>query len=119
MSSVKRHKLNSANKGFCLLRNYEHAGTENSYARLVVLATRQRPGTAKGVIFLTPEDETRNSNIIVMPDVYDRNHLLVTRSKFLLVEGVLQNRDNVIHVKATRLMELSDRALEVQSHDFH
>jgi error-prone DNA polymerase len=81
--------------------------------------TRQRPGTAKGVIFLTLEDETRHSNVIVMPDVYDRNRLLVTRSKFLLVEGVLQNRDNVIHVKATRLMELSDRALEVQSHDFH
>jgi error-prone DNA polymerase len=73
----------------------------------------------KGVIFLTIEDETRHSNVIVMPDVYDRNRLLVARSKFLLVEGVLQNRDNVIHVKATRLMELSDRALEVQSHDFH
>lgn len=75
--------------------------------------------TAKGIIFLTLEDKTRHSNVIVMPDVYDRNRLLVIRSKFLLVEGVLQNRDNVIHVKATRLMELSDGALEVQSHDFH
>lgn len=42
-----------------------------------------------------------------------------TRSKFLLVEGTLQNRDNVIHVRATRLKELSSYALELQSHDFH
>jgi error-prone DNA polymerase len=81
--------------------------------------TRQRPGTAKGVIFMTLEDETNISNVIVMPDIYDRNRLLVTRSKFLLVEGVLQNRDKVIHVKATRLMTLSDHALELSSHDFH
>jgi len=81
--------------------------------------TRQRPGTAKGVIFMTLEDETNISNVIVMPDIYDRNRLLVTRSKFVLVEGVLQNRDNVIHVRATRLMTLSDHALELSSHDFH
>ncbi len=81
--------------------------------------TRQRPGTAKGVIFMTLGDETNISNVIVMPDLYDRNRLLVTRSKFLLVEGVLQNRDNVVHVKATRLMTLSDRTLELSSHDFH
>jgi error-prone DNA polymerase len=81
--------------------------------------TRQRPGTAKGVIFMTLEDETNISNVIVVPDIYDRNRLLVTRSKFLLVEGNLQNRDNVIHVRATQLRELSNYALELQSHDFH
>jgi len=64
------------------------------------------------------EDETGIANVIVTPDLYDRDRL-VTRSKFLLVEGPLQNQDNVIHVKATRLTALSDRALEVQSHDFH
>lgn len=64
------------------------------------------------------EDETDISNVIVTPDLYDRDRLVVTRSKFLL-EGLRQNQDNVIHVKATRLTPLSDRALEVRSHDFH
>jgi error-prone DNA polymerase len=65
------------------------------------------------------EDETGIANVIVTPDLYDRDRLAVTRSKFLLVEGPLQNQDNVIHVKATRLTPLSDAALEVHSHDFH
>ena len=80
---------------------------------------RQRPGTAKGFIFISMEDETGIANVIVTPDLYERDRLVVTRSRFLLVEGSLQNQDNVIHVKATRLTALSDRALEVRSHDFH
>jgi error-prone DNA polymerase len=80
---------------------------------------RQRPGTAKGFIFLSMEDETGIANVIVTPDLYDRDRLIVTQSKFLLVEGPVQNQDNVIHVKAMRLTALSDRALAVQSHDFH
>ncbi|MBV8629274.1 MAG: error-prone DNA polymerase, partial [Silvibacterium sp.] len=80
---------------------------------------RQRPGTAKGFIFLSMEDETGIANVIVTPDLYERERLTVTRSKFLLVEGPLQNQDEVVHVKATRLTPLSDRALEVRSHDFH
>ncbi|WP_158822459.1 DNA polymerase III subunit alpha [Granulicella sp. S156] len=83
------------------------------------IIARQRPGTAKGFIFISMEDETGIANVIVTPDLYDRDRLVVTRSKFLLVEGPLQNQDNVIHVKATRLTALSDRALEVRSHDFH
>jgi error-prone DNA polymerase len=83
------------------------------------IIARQRPGTAKGFIFISMEDETGIANIIVTPDLYDRDRLVVTRSKFLLVEGVLQNQDNVIHVKATRLTALSDAALQVRSHDFH
>lgn len=65
------------------------------------------------------EDETGIANVIVTPDLYDRDRLVVTGSKFLLVEDPLQNRDNVIHVKTTRLSALSDRAMEVRSHDFH
>ncbi|HWE83534.1 MAG TPA: error-prone DNA polymerase [Terracidiphilus sp.] len=80
---------------------------------------RQRPGTAKGFIFISMEDETGIANVIVTPDLYERDRLVVTRSRFLLVEGPLQNQDNVIHVKATRLTALSDAALEVRSHDFH
>ena len=80
---------------------------------------RQRPGTAKGFIFISMEDETGIANVIVTPDLYDRDRLVVTRSKFLLAEGMLQNQDNVVHVKATRLLELSSSGLEPQSHDFH
>ena len=83
------------------------------------IIARQRPGTAKGFIFISMEDETGIANVIVTPDLYDRDRIVVTRSRFLLVEGPLQNQDNVIHVKATRLTALSDRALEVRSHDFH
>lgn len=83
------------------------------------IIARQRPGTAKGFIFLSMEDETGIANVIVTPDLYEQERLLVTRSKFLLVEGRLQNQDGVIHVKATRLMALSDLALELRSHDFH
>lgn len=83
------------------------------------IIARQRPGTAKGFIFISMEDETGIANVIVTPDLYDRDRLVVTRSKFLLVEGPLQNQDNVIHIKATRLTKLSDRSLEVRSHDFH
>jgi error-prone DNA polymerase len=80
---------------------------------------RQRPGTAMGFIFISMEDETGIANVIVTPDLYERERLTVVRSKFLLVEGVLQNQDGVIHIKASRLKMLSDGAIEMRSHDFH
>jgi len=80
---------------------------------------RQRPGTAKGFVFLSMEDETGIANIIVTPDFYERERVLVSRGRFLLVEGPLQNQDNVIHVKAMRMTALFDSALELRSHDFH
>ena len=80
---------------------------------------RQRPGTAKGFIFISMEDETGIANVIVTPNLYERNRLVVTRSKLLLAEGVLQNQEGVIHVKATRLQSLSGQMLEIRSHDFH
>ena len=83
------------------------------------IIARQRPGTAKGFIFISMEDETGIANVIVTPDLYDHDRLVVTRSKFLLVEGTLQNQDGVIHVKATKLKALSDAELEMRSHDFH
>jgi error-prone DNA polymerase len=80
---------------------------------------RQRPGTAKGFIFLSMEDESGIANVIVTPDLYERERMTVVRSKFLLVEGALQNQDGVIHVKAKRLAMLGDGAMEMRSHDFH
>jgi error-prone DNA polymerase len=80
---------------------------------------RQRPGTAKGFIFISMEDETGIANIIVSPNLYERNRLVLTRSKFLVVSGSLQNADSVIHVRAVQLIALADGALEMKSHDFH
>jgi error-prone DNA polymerase len=80
---------------------------------------RQRPGTAMGFIFLSMEDETGIANVIVAPHVYERHRSIVTRSKFIRAEGPLQNQEGVIHVKAVRLIALSEEGLEVRSHDFH
>ena len=72
-----------------------------------------------GFIFISMEDETGIANVIVTPDLYERERLAVVRSKFLLVEGALQNQDGVVHIKASRLEMLGDRAMEMRSHDFH
>ncbi len=80
---------------------------------------RQRPGTALGFIFLSMEDETGIANIIIHPDLYEQNRMIVTRSKFLRVTGNLQNQDGVIHVRATHLEELHVTDIQTKSHDFH
>ena len=80
---------------------------------------RQRPGTAKGFLFLTMEDETGVSNVIVTPDIYDRNRLVLVNEPLLLIEGPLQNQDNVIHVRARRIQPLKYSMTAGASHDFH
>jgi error-prone DNA polymerase len=80
---------------------------------------RQRPGTANGFIFISLEDETGISNAIITPDLYDQNRLLVIHERFLLIEGILQNVENVISVKAQRVSRLEITAAETRSHDFH
>ena len=64
---------------------------------------RQRPSTAKGFVFLSLEDETGIANVILTPDIFEENRLIVTRSRFLTIEGKLQNQEGVIHVKAERI----------------
>jgi error-prone DNA polymerase len=83
-----------------------------------MVITRQRPGTAKGFVFLTLEDETGISNIIVRPDLYDRERMTVVRQPFLLVEGVLQHQDGVRSIKAERLYGINGGA-SVEAHDFY
>jgi error-prone DNA polymerase len=81
--------------------------------------TRQRPGTAKGLIFLTLEDETGHTNIIVMPDVYSLDPMVVLHERFVQVKGRIQNQDGVVHLRAERISPLSVSAAATQSHDFH
>jgi len=81
--------------------------------------TRQRPGTAKGFVFLSLEDETGVANAIIAPDLFHSNRLLLASERFLAIEGILQNQDNVISVKAERVLPLFVTKAETISHDFH
>jgi error-prone DNA polymerase len=80
---------------------------------------RQRPGTAKGFVFLSMEDETGISNVIVTPQLFETNRLALVNYPFLLIEGVLQHQDNVISVKARKIEPLQMKVADVGSHDFH
>jgi len=80
--------------------------------------TRQRPGTAKGFVFLTLEDETGIANIIVRPDLFTEQKNAIVGEPYLLVEGTLQIQEGVTSVKADRVIGLSGGGPDPQSHDF-
>ncbi|HLJ73799.1 MAG TPA: error-prone DNA polymerase, partial [Thermoanaerobaculia bacterium] len=79
---------------------------------------RQRPGTAKGFVFLTLEDETGMSQAIVHPNLFREHRLLIVSAPGLIVEGILQNTDGQCSVKAEKFWPL-DGMSEMASHDFH
>jgi error-prone DNA polymerase len=81
---------------------------------------RQRPGTAKGFVFISLEDETGISNAIVRPDLFEELRLVITEESFLVIEGMLQNVDNVIHVRAEKIERLPhEQLVGSSSYDFH
>ncbi len=80
--------------------------------------TRQRPGTAKGMVFLTLEDEVGLANVIIRPDVFERQRPLILRAPFLVVEGVLQQQEGVTSVRAERVMGFAGDQPGTPSHDF-
>ncbi|MEX2205118.1 MAG: error-prone DNA polymerase [Myxococcota bacterium] len=82
---------------------------------------RQRPGSAKGFLFITLEDETGTSNAIVVPDMFQRHRALVQTAGLMLIEGPVQSQDGVIHVRARRFERLDGdtmAGLLPRSHDF-
>jgi error-prone DNA polymerase len=79
---------------------------------------RQRPGTAKGFVFLSLEDETGIANVIVTPRLFARQRLPLVAEPFLLVEGILQKQDGVVSIRAGRAEPLPRLAHVVPSHDF-
>jgi error-prone DNA polymerase len=103
--------------------------TQGRYVRTAgCVIARQRPGTAKGFVFLSLEDETGISNAILSPDVMEQHRVVILAEKFLLLEGVLQNQEGVVSVRvervaplrevyATEAVDITDA--EVRSHDFH
>jgi len=80
---------------------------------------RQRPGTAKGFVFLSLEDETGIANVIVTPQLFEKNRLALVDYPFLLIEGALQHLDNVVSVKAGGVEPLQMKVHNPGSHDFH
>jgi error-prone DNA polymerase len=91
---------------------------------------RQRPGTAKGFVFISLEDETGVSNAIVDPDLFERFRLVITEEAFLLIEGQVQNSDGVVlikardikplvHLPAMQAMQAGETLVGSESHDFH
>jgi error-prone DNA polymerase len=87
-----------------------------------MVITRQRPGTAKGFVFLTLEDETGIANIIVRPDLFARDRLVIVEEPFLIVDGVLQTQDGVTSVRAEAVHGLRPTGvdgMDFQAHDFY
>jgi len=90
-----------------------------------MVITRQRPGTAKGFVFLTLEDETGVANIIVRPDLFARDRLVITEEPFLIVDGVLQNQDGVTSVRAGQVRCMRGGGatgmddIDFDAHDFY
>jgi error-prone DNA polymerase len=104
------------------LRSGRH-GRRVRVAGMVI--TRQRPGTAKGFVFLTLEDETGVANIIVRPDLFARDRLTIVEEPFLVVDGVLQMQDGVISVRAEQVQGLRGVGgddiddIDFRAHDFY
>ena len=115
----RRHELSL--KGVLRAIDLPHVKSGRRVRTAGMVITRQRPGTAKGFVFLTLEDETGISNIIIRPDVYARDRAIVVESPFLLVDGWLQVQDGVTAIKAERLERLEGllASMAVESHDFH
>ncbi len=83
------------------------------------IIARQRPGTAKGFVFLSIEDETGIANAIITPGIFAENRVTIVTHPFLLIEGRLQNQGNVISVKVETVERLSIPEAAAASHDFH
>jgi error-prone DNA polymerase len=97
-----------------------HAARTGRRVRVAgMVITRQRPGTAKGFVFLTLEDETGVANIIVRPDLFARDRGVVVEEPFLIVDGVLQNEDGVTSIRAEQVQGLRGLHLDFDAHDFY
>jgi error-prone DNA polymerase len=113
------HRQQLRSEGIFSAADLQHLsdGVEVRVAGSVI--ARQRPGTAKGFVFLSLEDETGISNAIITPQLFQRDHVTIVHQQFLLIEGRLQNQDNVISVKADKIRPLTVTRAETTSHDFH
>jgi error-prone DNA polymerase len=98
------------------LREAQHGRTVQIAGNVIC---RQRPGTAKGFVFISLEDETGVSNAIVTPQLFEKLRLVITQEDFLLIEGEVQNSDGVVLIKAQKIVPLlHEQLIGAESHDF-
>ena len=113
-AGARRNCRMSAAREICPARNGQFVRIAGN------VICRQRPGTAKGFVFISLEDETGMSNAIVTPQLFEKLRLVITQESFLSIRGPVQNTDNVVLVKATHIEALREAELEgSESHDFH
>jgi error-prone DNA polymerase len=113
----RRAEMRNLNiKSAAELRAMKHGRTATVAGAVI---TRQRPGTASGLIFLTLEDETGYANVIVMPHVYEKYRQVVLEPRFVRVTGIVQNQDGIVHLRAEHVESLAISAAQTASHDFH
>jgi error-prone DNA polymerase len=110
-----RHDLTAMSAVPCASLKGMKSGRRVSVGGLVLV--RQRPGTAKGVVFLTLEDESGIANIVCWKAVFEANRRLVMGASFLVVHGQVQEASDVIHVVAERFTDLSDKLGEMRDHE--
>jgi error-prone DNA polymerase len=117
--TFRRHELSM--RGILPAIELPRARTGRRVRTAGMVITRQRPGTAKGFVFLTLEDETGVANIIVRPDLYDRQRVTIVEAPFLIVEGIVQTEDGVSAIRAERVFRLDGLSTDssIESHDFH
>jgi error-prone DNA polymerase len=95
---------------------------DGCYVRVAGLVlVRQRPGTAKGITFVTLEDETGVANLIIRMDVWEKFYTVARTAPAFIAHGRLQNQQGVVHVLVAKLENLNDSLNELQSasRDFH
>ena len=123
--SLRAHPVSFHREFLAELGVRTHASLEDGFNEenvriggLVIL--RQRPATAKGITFVTLEDETGSANVVVMPHIWERYFQTARRSAAWIVHGRLEKKNNIIHVVATRLEDMADRldGLTLKSRDF-
>ena len=96
-------------------------GRNNQFIRVAGIVTlRQRPSTAKGITFVTLEDETGTANLVVFQNIWERHYKIARKSPAWIAYGKLEMKSNVIHVVVSKLEDMSDRLEDhkIKSRDF-
>ncbi|PYU22484.1 MAG: error-prone DNA polymerase [Acidobacteria bacterium] len=113
------HRHNLQKEGIRSATELHHLPDETLVRIAGSVIARQRPGTAKGFVFLSLEDETGIANAIITPQLFERSHVVIVHQQFLVIEGKLQNQENVVSVKAASVRPLNITQAQPASHDFH
>jgi error-prone DNA polymerase len=116
---LAQHRVQLNALGISPAGSLKHLLEGKSVQVVGAVIVRQRPGTAKGFVFLSLEDETGVANIIITPQLFERDHTVVVHHAFLQIRGFVQNQDGVVSIKAVHIEPFELAAAAVPSHDFH